>query len=225
EGMTAYAKNAGKVSKNDRRIIQPSHWGIDTKHNFNELHKILCREKIIRPMMNDPEAQKWQSLLISVLFGIDALLSGPGMYSKYKENIFSSARLILPMAIRKAVVLDATARINPAYRFMENVVDIPKMPTDMRNYKNVTLYVHYNHDVGKQSILAKDDCHFSDLTDYLSEKLGAHESVLLCVHKDAKERFVPHLHKFSNPHLASWGAIDGVDDWKDCDKMVIYGLS
>ena len=63
-----------------------------------------------------------------------------------------------------------------------------------------------------------------DGTFLLSETVAPERSIFLCVHKHSEalaETFRTESLKLSVGH---WGAIDGKNDWKDCDVAVIFGL-
>jgi DEAD/DEAH box helicase len=142
-------------------------------------------------------------------------------HTEYQPTL-NTARLLVPDNIQGAVVLDATASSNVLYKlFKPAEVIIP--PPDSRNYKNVTLHISRGHKLGKRYMRNKAKELSRELIGELNERLGKDKKVFICTHKDVEpvlESFEP---KF-DLRTGHWGAVDGSNEYKDCDTAVIFGL-
>jgi hypothetical protein len=65
---------------------------------------------------------------------------------------------------------------------------------------------------------------FPRLLDALEKELGPDRSVFLCVHKDAEHVVLSYEQRFARFDVGHWNAVDGRNDWADCDTAVIFGL-
>ena len=48
--------------------------------------------------------------------------------------------------------------------------------------------------------------------------------MFICTHKANEHHAQSLAHHFAHLHVGHWGAVDGRNDWKDCDTAVIFGL-
>jgi len=144
-------------------------------------------------------------------------------YNSGAHHGLSTARFILPIELNNIVVLDATAQKNPITRTLKDHSEIISLPK-LKSYSNLTLHISTGHSVGQSSMgkLTKKDwgiifdrLHYSELKNSASP--------LLCVHKDTENKLgkngIP-----KNWSTMHWGAINGVNKWKDCDSVLVYGL-
>lgn len=137
------------------------------------------------------------------------------------QHTFNTARLLVPEDVKGAVVLDATATSNVMYQlFDEAQVIVP--PPHSRTYRNVTLHVSRGHKVGKRYMSQNADTVSAELISELNTKLKDRK-VFICTHKPIEHCLVA---KATNFELKTghWGAVDGVNHWKDCDAAVMFGL-
>jgi len=133
-----------------------------------------------------------------------------------------TARLLVPEGTKGAVVFDATATSNVIYELHQDS-QIITAPDGTRNYQNVTLHVSRGHKVGKNYMRdnAKKLC--GEMMSELNPLIAKDTQALVICHKDVE----PHLNKYEptfDMKTAHWGAIDGSNDWKDCNTAVIFGL-
>lgn len=212
---------------NEGRLIRTTEW-LHEETDFSALIKTLKRKKILtKTKSSDEKGKLLQTKIRNVVCGMEAMKYGWAVHSAYRgTHTLSTARLILPDFVQRAAVLDATAKINPVYDYLEEEnVGIPALPKGIRSYRNVTLHVCFNHPAGKEAISKQDYPHFDLLMNYLSERIERDKQVFFCVHKDTEERLKGRYSKLFPEHdFGHWGAIDGRNDWKDYDTMVIYGL-
>jgi len=141
---------------------------------------------------------------------------------KGKLHTLNTSSLVVPDDIKGAVVLDATASQNLLYRLFEDRVDI-KPVVEARSYRNVTLHVARAAGVGKSTMKKLASSRVRNLIDDLSQRLPAKSKVFVCCHKDIEH----HLTQYETPfemRTGHWGAIDGRNDYRDCDTFVCFGL-
>jgi hypothetical protein len=142
-------------------------------------------------------------------------------HTKYQPTL-NTARLLVPDDIQGAVVLDATASSNVLYELFKpsEVID---PPPGSRNYKNVTLHISRGHNLGKRSMKGKAKDLSRELIGELNERLGEDRKVFICTHKDVEAVLDSYEPKFELK-TGHWGAVDGSNDYRDCDTAVIFGL-
>ena len=139
-----------------------------------------------------------------------------------KDHTLNTARLLVPEGVKGAVVMDATAKTNIVY-------DIHKdsyrrhAPKGVRSYRNFTLHVSRGHRVGKNAMVKSAKQGTSDLIQDLNRRLTGRKAFVVC-HKGVE----PVLQKWETTFemkTGHWGAIDGSNEWRDCDTVVLYGLN
>jgi len=139
----------------------------------------------------------------------------------------STAKLLVPEDVKGAVVLDATARHNVFYDVFDKTKRLPVM-SGTRRYDNVNLHISTGHATGKVSMGMKA----KDISARLvadMERWGKGRRILVVTHmnveaqiKKAAKKLTPE--KGFTIAIAHWGAINGSNEWKDFDAVVIYGL-
>lgn len=134
-----------------------------------------------------------------------------------------TSRFVLPLEINRFVVLDATAPANPVTRALEGYLDIAEL-SKIKSYRNLNLHISVGHGVSKFALEKLNRKDWGVILDRLScKELKDKENVLLCVPKFVEDR----LGKRALPahwSVMHWGAINGRNDWKHCDAVVVYGL-
>jgi hypothetical protein len=124
------------------------------------------------------------------------------------------------------VVLDATAREDFIYKLMEDrAVTIPT-PPGVRDYGSVTLHVaRTSSGIGKGTMVERAKTRFPRLIEDLTKRLTPDRSVFFCVHK-AVEHELPEASDlpFAKVTKAHWNAVDGSNEYADCNVAVIFGL-
>jgi hypothetical protein len=139
------------------------------------------------------------------------------------EQALHTARLILPKDTKGAVVLDATAKPNVLYRLFGDRVEVRSLPFHARSYGNLRLHISRGHKTGKAYIVENADEAAGEFIDNLSRHLKADRSVLIVTHKGAEAVFAKYETPFQR-HTTHWGAIDGSNEWRDCDAICILSL-
>ena len=139
-----------------------------------------------------------------------------------KEHTLHTARLLVPEDTKGAVVFDATASHNLIYQLFNDSYIIPS-PDGTRDYSNVTLHVSRGYKVGKVHMRSNAREKSAELISELNPVLGKDRKVLVVCHKDVE----PILSKYDTSfemYTGHYGKIDGSNQWKDCDSVVIFGL-
>jgi hypothetical protein len=145
---------------------------------------------------------------------------------KGKQPTLNTSTLLVPLDAPGPVVLDATAREDFIYKLMEDRAVIIPTPSGVRDYSRVTLHVAWTSSgIGKGTMVERAKTRFPRLIDDLTKRLTADRSVFFCVHK-AVEHEIPEACElpFAKVTKAHWNAVDGSNEYADCDVAVIFGL-
>lgn len=140
------------------------------------------------------------------------------------EPTLNSSKLLVPFDVPGPVVLDATAREDFIYKLMGDQADIIPTHPGARHYTSVTLHVaRTTSGTGKGAMVENAKTRFPRLIEDLTKRLAPQRSVFFCVHK-AVEHELPDDLPFAKIAKAHWGAVDGSNDYADCNAAVLYGL-
>ncbi|MGY4500882.1 hypothetical protein ACVWYH_004813 [Bradyrhizobium sp. GM24.11] len=144
---------------------------------------------------------------------------------KGKLPTLNSSAFLVPMDAPGPVVLDATAREDFIYELMEDRAVIIPTPPGVRDYSSVTLHVARTSGIGKGTMVERAKTRFPRLIEDLTKRVPPDSSVFFCVHK-AVEHELPEAAElpFAKTVKAHWGAVDGTNEYADCDVAVIFGL-
>ena len=144
---------------------------------------------------------------------------------KGKLPTLNSSALLVPLDAPGPVVLDATAREDFIYELMGDRAVIIPTPPGVRDYSSVTLHVARITGIGKGTMVERAKTRFPRLIEDLTKRLTPDRSVFFCVHK-AVEHELPDAGElpFANTVKAHWGAVDGSNEYANCDVAVIFGL-
>ncbi len=137
------------------------------------------------------------------------------------QHTLNTARLLLPDGVKGCVVLDATATSNILYKVFDQANRIVP-PEGSRSYGNVTVHVSRGHKTGKNFMTknVKDVC--SHLVTDLDNRLQGRR-VFIATHQHVEPVLLSFETKFERK-VAHYGAIDGANEFRDCDTAVIFGL-
>jgi hypothetical protein len=98
------------------------------------------------------------------------------------------------------------------------------VPEKARSYGNVTIHVSKGHAVGKTSLSKRAKDEAARLVKNLQTELGNDRRVFVCTHRDVEPHLVALETGFASFEVGHWGAIDGRNDWQQCDTAVIFGI-
>jgi hypothetical protein len=138
------------------------------------------------------------------------------------QPTLNTARLIIPDYMQGAAVLDATAGRNVMYELFPPA-KVEPIPQGSRNYQNVTLHISKDHNLGSGYMKEKAKELSQELIDELNERLDENRKVFVCTHKDI-EPALDLCKPIFDLMKGHWGAIDGSNDYRDCDTAVIFGI-
>ena len=183
----------------------------------------MLRETAFDTAIYNEEAQE---TVDSILEDVEVMLDGYAFY--YRSGIqhsLNSSRYLIPRGMPGLVILDATAQSNVLYELLEGEVYVVPVPGGIRDYCNVTLHVaRTTAGLGKSKMKDTKHLRIPRLVQEVAKEVGKGRKVFMCVHKLAKDL----LATFSTPemplNIGWWGAVDGKNDWADCDVAVIFGL-
>jgi hypothetical protein len=194
--------------------------------SFRQLRDV-CNQLPWDKLLLNTECQKDRLRLCSkidrTLEASQATLEQWHFYSrKGKRHTLNTSALVLPDDIKGAVILDATASQNLLYQLFADKVEI-KPVIEARSYRNVTIHVAEVSGIGKGSMTKQAKSRTTDLINDLSQRLPPHAKTFICSHKDVE----CHVALYETPFemkTGHWGAIDGRNDFQDCDTFVCFGL-
>ncbi|MEL7484614.1 MAG: hypothetical protein AAFN41_09690 [Planctomycetota bacterium] len=238
-------RNARVVMDEQRRdALRESEEGFEELEQLESIRAYMRSDQhryLLGKRNVDEDAERRQKAMHDRIFeDTVSVYSNFILYSKSgKQHTFSTATRILPEDGQGCVVLDATADTNPIYECLERDSHsvLKHQAINCRSYRNAILRASFGHSVGRASLTrpkngrkpgAKTEA--PKLFNALGEEAARRsdtdcpmQRVLIVCHKDAK----PHLAGYETPFeydLAHYGALDGRNDWRDFDSVVIFGL-
>jgi hypothetical protein len=177
--------------------------------------------------LSDPLfAEEAPCLVDDILQDVERMCAAHAYYLRSgNQSSINGGSYLIPPSLPGAVILDATANHDVLYQLLGDRVYIAPMPDGVRDYSNVTLHVcRTASGLGKHVMDETKHLRLPRLAAHLSEQLSPDRSVFLCCHKHSAalaETFSSDKLKLQVGH---WGAVDGKNNWKDCDVAVIWGL-
>jgi hypothetical protein len=182
------------------------------------------------PNSNDPDSEdQARRGLDDLIRSADALLRNSWVWqTKNQGNLaLNTARLLIPKDVKGAVVLDATADVNVFYDVFPLAKRLPSVP-GTRRYDNVTLHVAKGHVTGKLSMKKNARevvAHFvAELEEIAKDRKAlvlSHLPMEAKIRKAARHLTVGKGYTLDFTH---WGAINGSNDWREFDTVVLFGL-
>jgi hypothetical protein len=200
-------------------------WGEGSPKQAEQIRKLrgAIREVQFDPALYNEEAPQ---TVDDILEDVETMLDGYAYY--YRQGVqhsLNSSRYLLPEGMPGVVILDATAHSNLLYELLEGAVYVVPVPSRIRDYGNVTLHVaRTSAGLGKTKMKETKHRRLPRLAKKLTDQIGPGRSVFLCVHKLAKDFAATFSTEELPLKVAWWGAVDGSNEWADCDVAVIFGL-
>ncbi|MHC2106469.1 DEAD/DEAH box helicase family protein [Methylobacterium sp. CM6246] len=152
-------------------------------------------------------------------------VGSPWITKRGKLTTITSAECLLGLEERAGVILDATARVDTRYELLGDKARIIAPRLGVRSYNNVNLWIIPDQRVGKEYMTDKGWELWAPLTKQMERTLGAKRDVLVCCHKDVREKIEGIPTDFNQTAYAHWGAITGKNHWRDFDTVVVVGLN
>lgn len=164
--------------------------------------------------------REFRESTIKVLKGLHYLFRSWSYYSKAGgDHCMNTARLIVPDNVG-VVVFDATADCNKVYDLLDTAQRV-KPPENVRSYQNFTLNVSWGHRVGKGFMGENRKELVEDFMSEMAPVLNGRKT-LVVTHKEVEP--ILQKHATDDMSLAHWGAVDGSNQWRDCEAVVLFGL-
>lgn len=143
-------------------------------------------------------------------------------HNKSGDHTMNTAKLMIPSNTRGCIVMDATAYVNRVYELHQDS-EIKEPPHGSRTYRNFILHVSRGHNVGKGAMVANASTLMPQLMDSLKTRLKGKKVFGVC-HKAVKPMMQGAAPKEFQLSCGHWNNIDGANDWKDCEAVIIAGL-
>jgi Arc/MetJ family transcription regulator len=189
---------------------------------IRQLREALCAVQFDPALYNEDALET----VAGILEDVELMLDGYAYYYRNgAQHSLNSSRYLLPHGMPGIVILDATAHSNLLYSLLEGAVYIVPVPGGIRDYGNVTLHVARTvAGLGKTKMKETKHLRLPRLAKELAKEVGKGRKVFLCVHKLAKDLAATFSTEELTLKVGWWGAVDGSNDWAECDVAVIFGL-
>jgi hypothetical protein len=135
-----------------------------------------------------------------------------------------SSRLLRDSKCIGGVMLDATAGMDRSYDLLGDSVTLIPPPRNIRSYRNVSIHISRSHNVGKAHLQTYAITEWPTVARELSKQIVAENRVLVITHKEVAavvQRTAIECRQFQVTH---WGTLDGRNDWRMYDTIILFGL-
>lgn len=139
-------------------------------------------------------------------------------------NIGTSVSLMPKDENLNILILDATASLFPLYEYMGEKVEILPRIDGSRDYSNLTIHRSFNNKVGKGDLQKNIARHSKCLTAAINEFVSNSEDLLIICPKLVLKDVQKLKHRLKSTSFATWGAIDGKNDWIGASSIFLFGL-
>jgi len=223
--LDTYEKRTRKEKVKEHRVLEGLIKG-ETFPDFTALRQVMRKEIRYDQQSgkhDNIEQQRLREIHDSRIRDLNNIIKSWIYYAhtEYQPTL-NTARLLVPENIQGAVVLDATASSNVIYELFKPA-EVITPPPGSRNYQNVTLHISRGHKLGKRYMRNKAKELSRELIGELNEKLGEDKKVFICTHKDVEPVLDSYQPGFELK-TGHWGAVDGSNEYRNCDTAVIFGL-
>jgi hypothetical protein len=174
----------------------------------------------------DPlENQRLKDLIGKTLSSLEAVIKSWAYYAKIDKDADAllTARLLVPPNAGGAVILDATADSNLAFKLWKKA-DVRTPVPNTKHYRGVTLNVARVSVTGKREMKKQAKDLSAKLISDLDGRLPKGTKAFIVTHKTllaSLSNLQPENFEFS---LGSWGKINGSNKWRAYDTAAIFGL-
>ncbi|WP_316214430.1 MULTISPECIES: hypothetical protein [unclassified Bradyrhizobium] len=200
-------------------------WGEGAPEHVRQIRGLrgALRETAFDPSLFNEEAQE---TVDAILEDVEVMLDGYAYYYRSgAQHSLNSSRYLIPQGLPGLVILDATANSNVLYELLEGDVYVVPVPGGIRDYSNVTLHVARTiAGLGKSKMKETKNLRIPRLVKELANEVGLGRKVFVCAHKLAKDLLTTYSTPEMPLNIGWWFAVDGKNDWADCDVAVIFGL-
>ena len=121
------------------------------------------------------------------------------------------------------VVLDATASTNSYYKLQSDVA-MRNLSNKVRTYKNVTLHTSKDWRTGKAKMCTKENA-YKHLQEVNNNNTFSNTKIALFTHKKLRGLIEDNYpEQISNISLGHFNALTGVNKYRDCNTLYIFGM-
>jgi hypothetical protein len=161
---------------------------------------------------------------VEIIKGVQTIARLWAFHSKEgAESTINSARVLIPPGVSGPVVLDATGKTNKVYELHKKVISV-QPPDGCRSYQNLTVHTAVTPvGIGKRKMVLNGKKMVDSLIEDLNRKLTSADKVLVVCHKK-NEHHLSGLKTNFKLYTTHWGALDGSNEWRDCNVVVIFGV-
>ena len=162
--------------------------------------------------------------MINIIDSITSIMEADWAYYYIDHYGGSQIRTARSVSLKNmsCVVLDATANTNSYYKLQSNI-SMRRLSDKVRNYKNVTLHTSKGWNTGKKKICTKDNAY-----EYLQEvnnNTFPGTKIALFTHKKLRGLIEDNYpEQISNISLGHFNALTGVNKYRDCNTLYIFGM-
>ena len=143
-----------------------------------------------------------------------------------------SSILVQKEDVESCVILDGTAHINRSYKELKDsfpdTVYIQPEVTGVRNYKNMNIYVRSESSgLGKSSSVSKVNTRNIQIAEWAKNTFSDEDEVLFCgtlAVTSSLNRYLKKIKPDFKYQLIHWNAIDGSNEYRNCNKFVLLSL-
>lgn len=156
---------------------------------------------------------------------VEAIATLWSFYSTETPKLtINSARVLIPPTAAGPVVLDATGKTNKTYDLFKQIVMVDP-PAGSRNYQNLTVHTAIEKvGIGKNKMDENQAKMTASLIKDLDRRLKPSDKALIICHKNVEPRLAGLPSKFEK-HVTHWGNLDGSNEWRDCNIVIVFGIS
>ena len=175
-----------------------------------------------RPNWNDEEQRKAElSEVEATLRSVVGLFRSWAIFAPSGGDPgIMNARPLLP-DLWRPVILDATAHQDVLLdTSTARIVPLPPV----RNYKNLTIKVLRSKGIGKGAMTYEAGSRLQHLGEFVRTSSEPGDLWLVVTHKGTEDRARLNL-PADTCVTGHWGALDGLNDFRECNKAVLFGLS
>jgi hypothetical protein len=225
--MAAVAK--ARNEKEYERVLWRGGMKLPAEADMTPLRRELRNIRLDRTLLlKDPDQHKRMvASFDTILRDVQTTLDNWNWYAKkLSDHTINTARLIVPDSIKGAVVLDATASSDVVYQLFEKAEVMPLPAAKARTYRNATVHVSTGHAVGKGYLVKHAHEEASKLVENLRASLSPYRKVFVVTHQGVEPILVKYRHVsgFAAFDVGHYGALEGRNDWRDFDTVVLFGL-
>jgi len=210
------------------------------KVNGNEIYFSEMAEVLESSLPKDYEGKKWKDgefetfiqEAVQSLSTLDRLIRRTLFFCEDDgKKQYSTGQIILPNEFESLCVLDATSNVDEVYKLFKKEEQITAYSTDrsVRTFRNCTIHIRPERSglgigASKKQVIPRAN----KITQWAQESFESTDKVLFAGHKVLMQhlrRVIEQTDVNFKYDFCWWNAIDGKNDWKDYNKLVVLSLN